>query len=112
MPISHRYASCHAPRLCGPFIVRLLQQIMAIAMPTKCVRSRYKSTDFDAVYLFGAVPYAQRVSCPGCQLYRCCGRTTRHLTVGVSCRDGSSIFSVCVSSEFLRDGREGRRPMA
>ena len=26
--------------------------------------------------------------------------------------DGSSTFSVCVSSELLRDGREGRRPMA
>ena len=26
--------------------------------------------------------------------------------------DGSSTFSVCVSSELLRDGREGRTPMA
>ena len=28
------------------------------------------------------------------------------------CCDGSSTFSVCVSSELLRDGREGRRPVA
>ena len=37
------------PRLFGPFILWFSQQIMAIAMPTKQVRSRYKSTDFDAV---------------------------------------------------------------
>ena len=28
------------------------------------------------------------------------------------CCDGGSIISVCVSSELLRDGREGRTPMA
>ena len=28
------------------------------------------------------------------------------------CCDGSSTFSVGVSSELLRDGREGRRPIA
>ena len=38
MPISHRYATLcgrHAPSLFGPFILRFLQQIMAIAVPTK-----------------------------------------------------------------------------
>ena len=38
---------------------------MAIAMPTKGVRSRYTSADFDAVQVFGAVPNAQRASYPG-----------------------------------------------
>ena len=45
MSISHRYA----PRLFRPFMVWILQEIMAFAMPTKRVRPMYKSTDFDAV---------------------------------------------------------------
>ena len=39
----------HEPRLLGRVILRFLQLIMAIARPTKQVRSRYKSTDLDAV---------------------------------------------------------------
>ena len=57
----------HAPRLFGTLILWFLQQMMAIAVPPKKVRSRYKSIDFYAVQVFGVVPNAQRASYPGCQ---------------------------------------------
>ena len=44
-------------------------------------------------------------------LYRC-GRTIGHFDSWRIYCDGSSTFSVCVSSELLRDRREGRTPMA
>ena len=43
--------------------------------------------------------------------YRC-GCTIGHLTVGDFAVAGVPTFSVRISSELLRDGREGRTPMA
>ena len=41
-----------------------------------------------------------------------CGRTIGHLTVGDFAVTGVPLFSVCVSSELLKDEQEGRKPMA